>query len=62
MCLACRQRAPKAELTRLVARDGRYEVDPTGRAQTRGAYSHPGCLEKSLCRPVRRRGPASPTV
>jgi uncharacterized protein len=54
-CVACRQEAGKRNLVRLV-RDpttGEVKVDPTGRANGRGAYLHrdPDCVELA-----RRRG------
>ena len=41
-CVACRQEAGKADLVRIVRRpDGSVALDPTGRANGRGAYIHP---------------------
>ena len=51
MCVTCRERFPKKELTRIVATpDGEVKVDPTGRMPGRGAYvcSNPDCLEKAI--------------
>ncbi|HZU16913.1 MAG TPA: YlxR family protein [Candidatus Dormibacteraeota bacterium] len=47
-CAGCRGQAPKAALVRLVrGPDGRFALDPTGRAPGRGAYLHPdaACVE-----------------
>jgi hypothetical protein len=52
-CVGCRGRAPKRELLRLVVDpDGAIRVDPSGRAQGRGAYVHrdAGCAEAALRR------------
>jgi predicted RNA-binding protein YlxR (DUF448 family) len=38
MCHCCRERFDKQDLTRFVVREGRIEIDPTGRANGRGAY------------------------
>ena len=52
-CVGCRERAPKAELLRLVRSGDGVRVDPLGRAPGRGAYVHrdPGCVDAA----VRRR-------
>jgi uncharacterized protein len=52
MCAGCRERAEKAELIRLVARDGVAVVDPTQTAPGRGVYLHPRleCLEQAAKR------------
>lgn len=50
-CIACRQEARKRELIRIVRTpDQHIVVDPTGKANGRGAYLHPvrGCWEKAL--------------
>jgi len=63
-CVACRQRAPRGELLRLVAdAEGRPFVDVRGGAPGRGAWLHPtgsclaraasGALARGLRRPVR---------
>ena len=53
MCAGCRDRAPKAELIRIVARDGVGMVDDRQTAPGRGVYLHPRreCLDQA----VRRR-------
>ena len=45
-CLGCRQRASRASLVRLVARDERIVVDATASLDGRGAWVHPdpGCV------------------
>jgi predicted RNA-binding protein YlxR (DUF448 family) len=40
-CLACRKRAPKGELVRVVLKAGRLEWDRRQREPGRGAYLHP---------------------
>jgi predicted RNA-binding protein YlxR (DUF448 family) len=50
-CIACRQEEGKRQLVRIVRTpDQRLIVDPTGRANGRGAYLHPvrSCWEKAL--------------
>ena len=50
-CIACRQEAGKRALIRIVRTPaGQVEVDPSGRANGRGAYLHPlrQCWEKAL--------------
>ena len=51
-CLGCRQRASRASLVRVVARDGRIVVDTAARLPGRGAWIHPavGCLTSALHR------------
>jgi uncharacterized protein len=52
-CVACRGRAAKGELIRVVrAPDGRVAVDPTGRSSGRGAYVHRSeeCLRQAMRR------------
>jgi uncharacterized protein len=46
-CIGCRARDRRGALTRLVARDGRLEVDRAGRAPGRGAWVHAraACLD-----------------
>jgi predicted RNA-binding protein YlxR (DUF448 family) len=53
MCAGCRGRAAKAELIRIVARDGVGMVDEPQTAPGRGVYLHPRreCLDQA----VRRR-------
>ena len=53
MCAGCRGRAAKAELIRIVARDGVGMVDERQTASGRGVYLHPRreCLDQA----VRRR-------
>ncbi len=53
MCAGCRDRAAKAELIRIVARDGVGMVDEPQTAPGRGVYLHPRreCLDQA----VRRR-------
>ena len=53
MCAGCRGRAPKAELIRIVARDGVGLVDDLQTAPGRAVYLHPRreCLDQA----VRRR-------
>ena len=52
MCAGCRGRAGKAELLRLVARDGVGVVDEAQTAPGRGVYLHPRreCLEQAVKR------------
>jgi uncharacterized protein len=52
MCAGCRGRADKAELIRIVARDGVGVLDPTQTEPGRGAYLHPSrvCLERAMKR------------
>jgi uncharacterized protein len=50
-CVGCRQAEGKRGLVRIVrAPEGNVCVDPTGRANGRGAYLHPirSCWEKAL--------------
>src|SRR5262249_43921855 len=50
-CIGCRQEAGKREVVRLVRTpEGRVAIDPTGRANGRGAYLHATrpCWEKAL--------------
>ncbi len=50
-CIACRQEQGKRELIRLVRTpEQQVAVDPTGKANGRGAYLHPvrSCWEKAL--------------
>ncbi|MGC4116597.1 MAG: YlxR family protein [Myxococcales bacterium] len=47
-CIGCGARREKAELVRLVARDGKVEVDAARRAPGRGAYVCDGeCARKA---------------
>ena len=51
MCVACRQKDAKRQYVRVVRTpEGRVQVDPTGKANGRGAYLCPrrGCWEKAL--------------
>ena len=52
MCAGCRGRADKAELVRIVARDGVGTVDPARSEPGRGVYLHPSyaCLEQAVKR------------
>ena len=52
MCAGCRGRAPKAELIRIVARDGVGVVDEPQTAPGRGVYLHPRlpCLDHAVKR------------
>lgn len=50
-CIGCRRKGPKGEFWRLVRRrDGRVEVDPSGRLPGRGAYicRQVGCWRRGL--------------
>ena len=50
-CIACRQEKGKRELVRIVRTpEQQIIVDPTGKANGRGAYLHPvrSCWEKAL--------------
>ena len=51
-CVGCRERAPKAELLRIVRTTGGVRVDPLGRAPGRGAYVHrdPACADAAVRR------------
>ncbi len=52
-CIGCRQEAGKRALIRIVRTpEQRVIVDPTGKANGRGAYLHPAreCWEKALKR------------
>ncbi|MCW2812534.1 MAG: hypothetical protein JWP61_2992 [Friedmanniella sp.] len=51
-CVGCRRRGPKADLVRLVWRDGAVVPDPRQRHPGRGAYLHggSGCLELAVKR------------
>ena len=51
MCVSCREMRPKKELTRVVRTpDGEVLIDPTGRANGRGAYLclKTACLDKAI--------------
>ncbi len=51
MCLGCNQQRPKRELIRVVrSPEGEVRLDPTGKANGRGAYicPDPACLQKAL--------------
>jgi len=52
MCAGCRERAAKAELIRVVARNGVGVVDETQSAPGRGVYLHPRreCLDQAVKR------------
>ncbi|MGH2691024.1 MAG: RNase P modulator RnpM, partial [Actinomycetota bacterium] len=53
ICLACRRRRPKPELLRIVrSPEGEVGVDPTGRADGRGAYV---CRDDPACRKAATR-------
>ncbi len=50
MCVGCGTRRPKAELIRVVCnKEGAVFLDPTGKADGRGAYLCPAaaCLQKA---------------
>lgn len=64
MCVACRGRAEKADLVRVVFAAGEYVVDAAQRLPGRGGYLHPACLgsvrgRRALPRAV-RAGAGSP--
>ena len=48
-CVGCRQRATRASLVRIVARNGQVVVDATASLPGRGAWIHsdPGCLRNA---------------
>lgn len=50
MCAVCRNKFPKEELTRFVAKDGLLVIDRTGKADGRGCYlcSNEKCLSKAI--------------
>ncbi len=51
MCVGCREMKPKRELVRVVCnKEGEVFVDPTGKANGRGAYvcRSGGCLGKAV--------------
>lgn len=51
MCVSCREMRPKKELTRVVRTpEGEVLIDPTGRANGRGAYLclKTACLDKAI--------------
>jgi predicted RNA-binding protein YlxR (DUF448 family) len=52
MCAGCRGRENKADLLRIVARDGVGVVDPTQTLPGRGVYLHPtlNCLDRAMKR------------
>ena len=52
MCAGCRERAAKAELIRIVARDGVGVVDDRQTEPGRGVYLHPRieCLDQAVKR------------
>ena len=63
-CVGCRERAARAELVRVVARDGALLVDPGGREPGRGAHlhAHADCLalarrRRAFPRALRVEGP-----
>lgn len=51
-CVACRQRAARDKLLRVVLREGRLEVDERAVLPGRGAWVHPtaDCLKLSVSR------------
>ncbi|MFV0433375.1 MAG: YlxR family protein [Leucobacter sp.] len=51
-CVACRKRAPRAELLRVVLRDNRLIVDDRAVLPGRGAWVHPAarCLNQAVSR------------
>jgi uncharacterized protein len=57
-CIACREKGDKRGLIRIVrSPDQRISVDPTGKANGRGAYlcHKPSCWERALNTPVLAR-------
>ncbi len=48
MCIACRERFSKSELTRIVIKDNVATLDSTMKMQARGMYicKNPNCIEK----------------
>ncbi|WP_087002154.1 YlxR family protein [Gulosibacter sp. 10] len=56
-CISCRSRAPRSELTRVVAAGGRLRLDPRAVAPGRGAWLHPTeeCVRIALERKAFRR-------
>ena len=50
MCVSCREMKPKRELTRIVRSEEGVKIDPTGKANGRGAYlcNDPACLKKAM--------------
>ena len=52
MCAGCRGRENKADLLRIVARDGVGVVDPAQTLPGRGVYLHPSrdCLDRAVKR------------
>lgn len=51
MCVGCREKRSKRELTRIVRTPaGEVQIDPTGKKSGRGAYicSNPVCLDKVI--------------
>lgn len=58
MCVVCRETNAKRTLTRVVrTSEATFEVDPTGRANGRGAYlcDKASCWEKAAATPVLAR-------
>ncbi|MBL3685874.1 YlxR family protein [Leucobacter zeae] len=51
-CVACRQRAPRTDLLRVVLRDGRLIADDRAVLPGRGAWVHPtaSCLNRAVAR------------
>ncbi|MEV8336874.1 YlxR family protein [Leucobacter sp. NPDC077196] len=51
-CVACRKRAPRTELLRVVAHEGRLLVDDRAVLPGRGAWVHPeySCLDRAVAR------------
>jgi predicted RNA-binding protein YlxR (DUF448 family) len=51
-CIGCRQQAEKSALVRVIATDGRVEVDETTSASGRGAWLHlnPQCSAEAVKR------------
>ena len=50
MCIACRERFAKDELTRVVVNNGIATIDSTMKMQTRGLYicKNPDCIAKAF--------------
>lgn len=53
-CVACRKRAPRTELLRVVVRDGQLTPDDSAVLPGRGAWVHPTarCLDQAVSRGV----------
>ncbi len=53
-CVACRKRAPRTEMLRVVVREGRLLVDDRAVLPGRGAWVHPvfQCLDRAVTRGI----------